>query len=218
MGGKVWSSEELDTLSLLAGDVPWPALPQTYWNTVRQHGYPRRTATALRRKCNDLGLQRAAIGRWVNAGLICKLMGISYEAVQTLMRSGLLPGTRFGGTRGHRYYFKRTDLRRLAGSHPHLFGGLGSAALTQLLDDEKLAKRVAELQLPRLQQRRPVLCVETGITYPSLSAAARAVYVTPKCISSALDRPDKTSASYTWRSAASLSGAGAQPRLGAERV
>jgi len=200
MGGPAWTPYELDTLSLLAGDVPWPALPQTYWNTVRQHGYPQRTATALRRKCNDLGLQRAAIGRWVNAGLICQLMQISYEAVQTLMRTGLLPGTRFGDTRGHRYYFKRTDLRRLAVSHPHLFGGLCTAALTQLFDEPKLAKRVAELGLPKHQQRRPVLCVETGITYPSLSAAARAVYVTPKCISCALDRPDKTSASYTWRS------------------
>jgi hypothetical protein len=211
MGGKVWSSEELTTLELLAGDVPWPALPDIYWNTVRQHGYPRRTGTALRRKCNDLDLQRAAIGRWVNAGLICKLMGISYEAVQTLMRSGLLPGTRFGDTRGHRFYFKRCDLRRLAGTHAYLFGGLDCAALTQLFDDPKLAKRVAELGLPKHQQRRPVLCVETGITYPSLSAAARAVYVTPKCISCALDKPDKTSASFTWRSVAAtpLSRAGA---------
>ena len=200
MGGKVWSTEELSILELLAGDVPWPALPQIYCNTVAQHGYPKRTATALRRKCCDLGLQRAAIGRWVNAGLICKLMGISYEAVQTLMRNGLLPGTRFGGTRGHRYYFKRTDLRRLATTHPHLFGGLDCAALTQLFDEPRLAKRVAELGLPRLQQSRPVLCAETGKVYPSLSAAARAVYVTPKCIYDALDHPTKTSASYTWRS------------------
>ena len=200
MGGPTWTPYELDTLSLLAGDVPWPALPQTYWNTVRQHGYPARTATALRRKCCDLGLQRAAIGRWVNAGLICQLMGVSYEAVQTLMRSGLLPGTRFGDTRGHRYYFKRTDLRRLATTHPHLFGGLDCAALTQLFDEPRLAKRVAELGLPRLQQSRPVLCAETGKVYPSLSAAARAVYVTPKCIYDALDHPTKTSASYTWRS------------------
>ena len=200
MGGATWTPYELDTLELLAGDVPWPALPQTYWNTVRQHGYPQRTATALRRKCCDLGLQRAAIGRWVNAGLICKLMGVSYEAVQTLMRSGLLPGTRFGDTRGHRYYFRRCDLRHLAVSHPHLFGGLDCAALTQLFDDPKLAKHVAELQLPRLQQRRPVLCVETGITYRSISEAARAVYVTTKCISTALDDPTKTSASFTWRS------------------
>jgi hypothetical protein len=44
-----------------------------------------------------------------------------------------------------------------------------------------------------------VLCVETGTTYPSISAAARAVYVTPKCIYDALDHPTKTSASYTWR-------------------
>jgi DNA-binding transcriptional MerR regulator len=200
MGGKVWSTYELDTLSLLAGDVPWPALPQTYCNTVAQHGYPKRTATALRRKCNDLGLQRAAIGRWINAGLICQLMQISYEAVQTLMRSGLISGTRFGGTRGHRYYFKRTDLRRLAVSRPHLFGGLSIAALTQLFDDPKLAKQVAEQGLPKHQQRRPVLCVETGITYRSISEAARAVYVTTKCISTALDDPTKTSASFTWRS------------------
>ncbi len=211
MGGPTWTPYELDTLSLLAGDVPWPALPQTYWNTVRQHGYPQRTATALRRKCCDLGLQRAAIGRWVNAGLICKLMGVSYEAVQTLMRSGLLPGTRFGDTRGHRYYFRRCDLRHLAVSHPHLFGGLDCAALTQLFDDPKLAKHVAELGLPRLQQRRPVLCVETGITYRSISEAARAVYVTTKCISTALDRPDKTSASFTWRSVP-LSGAAGSVR------
>ena len=201
MGGPTWTPYELDTLELLAGDVPWPALPQTYWNTVRQHGYPRRTATALRRKCNDLGLQRAAIGRWVNAGLICQLMQISYEAVQTWMRNGLITGKRFGDTRGHRYYFTRSSLCALARTHPELFGGLSSAALTQLFDDPKLAKRVAELALPRLQQRRPVLCVETGITYPSLSEAARAVYVTTKCISTALDRPDKTSASFTWRSA-----------------
>ena len=199
MGGKVWSSEELDTLYLLAGDVPWPALPQVYWNTVRQHGYPQRTGTALRRKCNDLGLQRAAIGRWVNAGLICQLMDISYEAVQTLMRSGLLPGKRFGETQGHRYYFRRCDLRHLADSHPHLFGGLPISNLTQLFDDAKLAIKIAELELPKHQQRRPVLCVETGTTYPSISAAARAVYVTPKCIYDALDHPTKTSASYTWR-------------------
>jgi hypothetical protein len=200
MGGKVWSSEELTTLELLAGDVPWPALPDIYWNTVRQHGYPRRTGTALRRKCNDLGLQRAAIGRWVNAGLICQLMQISYEAVQTWMRNGLIAGKRFGDTKGHRYYFKRCDLRRLAGTHPHFFGGLDCAALTQLFDDPKLAKQVAELGLPKHQQRRPVLCVETGTTYPSISAAARAVYVSPKCIYDALDHPTKTSASYTWRS------------------
>jgi hypothetical protein len=132
MGGKVWSSEELDTLELLAGDVPWPALPQIYWNTVRQHGYPRRTGTALRRKCNDLGLQRAAIGRWVNAGLICQLMDISYEAVQTWMRNGLIAGKRFGSTKGHRYYFTRASICALACKHPHLFGGLPISNLTQL--------------------------------------------------------------------------------------
>jgi hypothetical protein len=168
MGGKVWSSEELDTLELLAGDVPWPALPQTYWNTVRQHGYPRRTATALRRKCNDLGLQRAAIGRWVNAGLICKLMEVSYEAVQTWMRNGLIEGKRFGETKGHRYYFTRASLRALARTHPHLFGGLPISNLTQLFDEITLAKEIAALGLPKHQQRRPVLCVETGTTYPSI--------------------------------------------------
>ena len=200
MGGKVWSSEELDTLYLLAGDVPWPVLPQVYWNTVRQHGYPRRTATALRHKCSDLGLQRAAIGRWVNAGLICQLMEISYEAVQTLMRNGLLPGKRYGTTQGHRYYFTRASVRALAKTHPHLFGGLPVSNLTQLFDDDKLAIEIAALELPKHQRRRPVLCVETGTTYPSISAAARAVYVTPKCIYDALDHPTKTSASCTWRS------------------
>ena len=200
MGGKVWSSEELDILYLLVGDVPWPALPQTYCNTVAQLGYPKRTGTALRRKCCDLGLSRAAIGRWVNAGLICQLMEISYEAVQTWMRSDLLPGKRFGETKGHRYYFRRCDLRNLAGTHPHLFGGLPISNLTQLFDDAKLAAKIAELELPKHQQRRPVLCVETGTTYPSISAAARAVYVTPKCIYDALDHPTKTSASFTWRS------------------
>jgi hypothetical protein len=199
MGGKVWSSEELDTLELLAGDVPWPALPQVYWNTVRQHGYPRRTGTALRRKCNDLGLQRAAIGKWVNAGLICQLMDISYEAVQTWMRNGLIAGKRFGSTQGHRYYFTRSSICTLARKHPHLFGGLPISNLTQLFDNITLAKEIAALDLPKHQQRRPVLCVETGTTYPSISAAARAVYVTPKCIYDALDHPTKTSASYTWR-------------------
>lgn len=200
MGGKVWTTYELDTLCLLAGDVPWPVLPQIYCNTVAQHGYTRRTAIALRRKCNDLGLQRAAIGKWVNAGLICKLTELSYEAVQTWMRNGLIAGKRFGDTQGHPYYFKRTSIRALARTHPHLFGGLPISNLTQLFDDDKLATEIVALGLPKPQQRRPVLCVETGVTYPSISAAARAVYVTPKCIYEALDHPDKTSASFTWRS------------------
>jgi hypothetical protein len=200
MGGKVWSAEELDILYLLVGDVPWPVLPQTYCNTVCQLGYPKRTGTALRRKCNDLGLQRAAIGKWVNAGLICELMEISYEAVQTWMRNGLIVGKRFGDTQGHRYYFTRSSICTLARKHPHFFGGLPVSNLTQLFDNITLAEEIAALKLPKYQQKRPVLCVETNITYPSISAAARAVYVTPKCISTALDDPAKTSASFTWRS------------------
>jgi DNA-binding transcriptional MerR regulator len=126
-------------------------------------------------------------------------MDISYEAVQTWMRSNLLQGKRYGSTKGHRYYFTRASLRALAQTHPHRVGGLPISNLTQLFDDSKLAARIAALDLPKHQQRRPVLCVETGTTYPSISAAARAVYVTPKCIYEALDHPTKTSASYTWR-------------------
>ena len=211
MTGSPWTTHELDTLTLLAGDVPWPVLPRIYWNTVRYHGYPSRTPAALRHKCDELGLSRAAIGNWVNAGLICTLMEVSYESITAWRCSGILPGTRYGDTRGHRYYYKRSDLHHLARTHPHLFGGLSFAALTQLFDDARRAKRVVELGLPKLQQCRPVLCVETGKVYPSLSAAARAVYVTTKCISVALDHPTKTSASLTWRSVP-LSGAAASVR------
>jgi DNA-binding transcriptional MerR regulator len=200
MGGKAWKTEELDTLQELAGDVPWPQLTRLYNLSMGQRGYTTRTETAIRRKCNELGLRVACQGEWVNAGFVCKLLGISYESVRGWIIRGWLPAKRFGDTRGNRYYFTRSDLRKLAKARPRLFGGYDVAVLTQLLDDEHTAEWIADQQLPRLFQPRTVICIETGKRYKSISAAARDVYVVPKCIFEALDRPNKTSAGYHWRS------------------
>jgi DNA-binding transcriptional MerR regulator len=200
MGGKAWKPEELETLQQLAGDVPWPRLTYLYNQGIVQRGYPKRTETAIRRKCNQLGLRVACQGEWVNAGFVCKLLDISYESVRGWILRGLLPAKRFGDTRGNRYYFTRTDLRKLAKAHPRLFGGYDVAVLTQLLDDERIADWLASQQLPRLFQPKTVICIETGKRYKSISAAARDVYVVPKCIYDALDKPHKTSAGYHWKS------------------
>jgi hypothetical protein len=54
---------------------------------------------------------------------------------------------------------------------------LTEGQLVELLDSERLAAKIAAMELPRLVQRVAVECVETGQRYPSISAAAKAAYV-----------------------------------------
>lgn len=134
------------------------------------------------------------MGEWVTAGFIRTLMGISYEAIKRWVRYGWLPVF----TCETIYYVRRRDLRSLARSKPRLFGGQDRSTLVQLFDSEQLADEILAMKLPLPRQCKPVICIETGMRYRSIGAAARAVYVTSSRLQSVIGT-HRTAAGYSWR-------------------
>ena len=177
MSGYPWTIEDVEMLSSLAGDLPWPMVPGVF-NNCRPH----RTAIALRRKADDLGLLRRCVGQYITSGALRSLMGVSYEQVRRwiLDPSMQLPARRWGKGRAFPYWIHRRDLRAFAAANPALFGGLSEGQLVELLDSEPLAAQIAAMELPRPYQPVAVECLDTGRRYASINAAARAAYVTPQ--------------------------------------
>lgn len=172
-----WTTEDIEMLSSLAGDLPWPMVPGKF-NNCRPH----RTATALRRKAEGMGLLRRCVGQYITSGALRSLMGISYEQVRRwiLDPAMQLPARRWGNGRAFPYWIHRRDLRAFAATNPALFGGLSEGQLVELLDSEALAAQIAAMDLPRPRQPVAVECIDTGRRYASIKAAARAAYVTPQ--------------------------------------
>ena len=167
-----WTPEDVEALNSLAGDLPWPMVTPAF-NCTR----PPRTEMALRRKACKLGITRTSVGQFITAGAIAKMSGNDFEKVRRWVISGQLPARRYGEGNGHAYFISRKDLQNFARTYPERFGGLTEGQLVELLDSERLAAKIAAMELPRLVQRVAVECVETGQRYPSISAAAKAAYV-----------------------------------------
>jgi hypothetical protein len=172
---RLWTVEDIEMLSSLAGDIPWPLVPGRFNNSR-----PRRTATALRRKADELGLLRRCTGAYLTSGALRAMLGVSYEQARRWILSGQLPARRWGEGQAYPYWIRRQDLRAFARERPELFGGLSEGQLVELLDSERLAAEIVAMELPRPRQCVAVECVETGRRYRSIKAAARAAYVTPQ--------------------------------------
>lgn len=157
-----------------------------------------------------MGAARIPVGRWITLAQIHPLLGISHNCPARWIRSWpdiLQPFQPNDDTNG-RIYIRRDNLRRFARLHPEQFGGIPMSNLIMLIEDERLAEWIAETyptRPPGLEQcrkpPRPVRCVETGQTFPSIQAAAAAVFVTKYAISVALKRGSR-SAGFHWQDAA----------------
>lgn len=200
-----WTQPELDHLDAIAGTVPSCSLARAWNGWASAHGYPSRTATALVNRLKERGHGVSVSGgNWLTAGDIAAIAGIDSGVPWDWIRRFpeiIRPVQR--RPRG-RNYIHRRDLRELARQHPRLFGGIEPGPLNCLLEDEDLAAEIAAAHprrpLQAHQKPKPVLCVETGATYPSLTAAAKAHYVVPSSICWAI-KHNSPIAGFHWKRA-----------------
>ena len=167
----LWTTEDIEALCSLAGDLPWPMVTPAF-NCTRPH----RTAKALLIKANKLGISRRAVGQFITTGAIKELTGYSYPRIHRWINSGDLTTKKYAGC-GSPNFIARKDLRDFARKHPEQFGGLSESTLVQLLDSEKLAAVIVAKELPKWKKCVEVECVETGQRFASIISAARAAYV-----------------------------------------
>lgn len=193
MNGTPWSAEEYLRLEILVGDAPAAVAHKRYLDWARLNGYPERSQASFEQTAKRLGLQLRSTGELLPLARAAAIAGFSRGRVAGWVSRGLLPTRRHG----RNVYVSRLALRRLARKMPWLFGGTEQWHLFQLLEDEALATSIAE-QYPRtLSARKRARCVERGVIYPSIVAAAKAHYVHRRAITWAASKGCRA-AGYHW--------------------
>ena len=200
MAGNIWTSEELYILQSCVGEVPWPMIAGRYNHEAVRQGYPKRTKAAIEHKRNHLKLSRACVGEWIKATTISKVLKVSISTVNRWIHFEKLKARQFKlGKRGSIFYVKRLWLRQFARQNLKLFGGLDFHELYSLLDSEPLANEIAGMCMPANTMQTPVLCIETGKQFESLSRAAASVFISRRRISHAIKDSTKTAGGYHWQ-------------------
>lgn len=192
-----WTRNEILAIEGLAGDVPPVKITEYYNKWAKKNGYPERTYWAISSLMVRNGISRKAEGEWVTSRYISKTLGVSIDIPQRWAEKERIKCYHNGSRRSPRFY-KRSDILRLAREQPELFGGIPADRLFILLEDYELCETIVKTYPYKKSSGRAVIAVESGMMYPSVCAAARAVSVCPQSISFALRRGG-TSAGYHWK-------------------
>lgn len=183
-----WTAPETEMLLELAGDVPRAMIPQIYNTWACKRGFPSRTPNALRQKIEKHHASTRAVGAWLTTGGIAKTLEISCSTVEGWTKYYKdLPRKKYGKRKnGKVNYFNRVELRKWARKHMQLFGGIDRSRLVMLFEDENLADEIVEKYPCRaigfINNAKAVRCLETGETWPSIRAAASALYVSRESV------------------------------------
>lgn len=206
-----WTAEETAQILELTGDMPWALVPLHYNRWAKQNDRPRRTAASLRLRVDACGGTLTAVGSWLTTGAIARAFDLhaSVPNYWTHRWPDILqpfqPPARPNAARAGRIYIRRDRLRAFARRHPEQLGGIPESALAMILEDERLAARIAAAHPQRPltlgDQPRPVLCVETGQRFPSRTAAGRAHHISPSAIGDAIHGRRPTAAGLHWQDA-----------------
>jgi hypothetical protein len=197
MRGQHWSAEELQRLEDLTGNVPAVRLFGLYRNWAKRHGYPSRTNTAILCAVRRRGLTLSCSGETITTGVIAGLLGIPIDGPDRWIQMGRLRvQCRSSGNRPFRYIL-RSDFKLFARQYPQLLGGIPWEKLHLVLEDEQLSRQIAADYPHRPWHRKPVRCIETGWTWPTIRAAAKAHFITHQAITWAI-RTGGTAAGRHW--------------------
>jgi hypothetical protein len=182
MNGIPWSDAETEALIEITGDAPWHLAPRRYNQWATAHGFTERTRWAMGARLKRIGMAADGCGEWLTPSLMHRLLGVAKNRPRGWVQRWpdiLRPCCPFGPS--GRVYVRRSDIRRLARLHPEEFAGISRANLVMLLESEQLADQIADAYphppTPSLKQPRPVINITTGDRFPSVTAAAQAVYV-----------------------------------------
>jgi hypothetical protein len=200
--GPPWTPAEVDQLERLAGELPAKRAITVYRRWANREGFPARSAMAIEQAAYRHGLSLAATGEWLTVGGIAGLLGIAGDTPLGWIERGLLPAWRRRSLKAAtRFYVARRDLVAFAKAHPELLGGIPEQRLVMAIEDDRLAAEIAATHRRRPAAARRVRAVEAGKVFPSVRAAARAMWVTKPAIQFAL-RKGGTCAGFHWEEVA----------------
>lgn len=212
MTGKHWTPEEEWLLEDLVGSDVFAVVYQRYRAIAQEKGWPVRSKTALYCRLSLLRVSAIATDDNLNSHELARQLGISTTRVRNW--AARYPDLKLRKI-GRYYRLSLDNLRSFALTRPHLFWGVDALGLSTLIG-ETYAQHVLRTA-QRKDTRRPVLCLETGVVYPSILQAAlasmtsdyeRSLKNRPYCLAANIRRaarnPTATAYGYHWRYADEL--------------
>jgi hypothetical protein len=178
-GATHWSAEERELVQSMAGDLPFDMVTKLYTQEAARRGWPQRSKGAIQSFLNRVGASAMPTGSWMTLGALERL-GISGSNLFLWCSKGILPA--YQPRPCTKRMVRRADVVALAKREPWRFGGCDEDALFELLEDRKLAERIATEYPFRATTRRRVRCLDTGEVFESVQAAAAAVPCDVTCI------------------------------------
>lgn len=188
MPGYRWTQPDIDYLSDLVGDYSLTWIHRDFNRWAARNNRPQRSKVAIQ-KAIWFKLRQSTVpcGEWLSTWDVGKLTDRCQEAIWLWIDKGYI-------CRDHRrydgngYLICRRGLRQLARDRPDLLKHLSQERLFQLLEDETVVQHVLNAPCQPRRLTVPVRCLETGETFRSVKAAARAINCYPNTVKMAIIR------------------------------
>lgn len=199
-GKAAWTQNEIDFLADNLGFIPFPKLITAFKKWSVKNGYSERTTTAIEvqihRMTTHSVLSRKCTEDNFTIYELARGLGVPMDRVRIFVRNGKLKPRKIARNQSA---VSRKDAISLILNNPSYFANCDHDNLFWLLESDELVQKVKSVEPSSRGFRRAVRCyAPDGIkVYSGVKEAARANFVTHKCISQAISRGGK-SAGMKW--------------------
>ena len=189
MKGKLWRKSQEQFLRQFGGTKPIDLLYSQFKKFNTTNDLPQKSFRAFRSKLHRMNVSQRASSDYVGMQELADLMGRSRSAIERYMRKGLPIMHRTPGN----VYTTYEEIYKFAKKYPMYFGGISQARLLRILGDEDLARKIIRQYPKKLDaaQPVPVICVETGVVYKTMTEAAERHFVTAEALRKAVSENRK---------------------------
>lgn len=189
-----WHEDDKAFLERKAGEMLLPDLVKALNLYRRRHGRSPKSTRTVQRMVYRQGLEIRCTLDNLSMSELALQLGVSRNRVRTWRKQGL----KARQISSRLTAIKCKDLAKFMREHPAIAVTINPEQLG-LLIGTALAKRLYRTSPPAdLKRIRPVVCVETGDRYPSVSSAASANFIHRTSITQAIQRCGR-SAGYRWQ-------------------
>lgn len=189
MKGKLWRKQQEQFLRQFGGTKPIDLLYSQFKKFNTENDLPQKSFRAFRSKLHRMNVSQRASSDYVGMQELADLMGRSRGAIERYIRKGLPIMHRTS----RNVYTTYEEVYKFAKKYPMYFGGISQERLLRILGDEQLARKIIR-EFPtdaNTAKPVPVICVETGVVYRSMTEAAARHFVTAEALRKAISQNRK---------------------------
>jgi hypothetical protein len=189
MKSKLWRKAQEQFLRQFGGTKPIDLLYSQFKKFNTENGLPQKSFRVFRNKLNSMNLSQLDGSDYVGIQELADLMGRSRTAIGLYINKGLPIVHRYS----RNAYTTYEEIYKFAKKYPKYFGGITQERLVRILGDEDLARKIIRQYPKKLDaaQPVPVICVETGVVYKTMTEAAERHFVTAEALRKAVSENRK---------------------------